>query len=148
LSEAKSVLASAPQSAAELNAQMQVIQAYLRLDPEPGIWSVATFGGQTQRVGGRRGRPRRRRLSLLKDGEWVMQSGNSLCNMIMSLNRMLASLGRVDFERARTLADQIGRPEMRVMMEIDLVQTTINGRPNANPMLFGGRMISNGVIIN
>jgi hypothetical protein len=36
---------------------------------------------------------------------------------------------RVDFERAAHLADQIGRPEMRVMMEIDLVQTTIKGRP-------------------
>jgi len=48
-----------------------------------------------------------------------------------------------------TLADQINRPEMRVMMEIDLVQTTINGKPNGNQPNFGGRIVSsNGVIIN
>ncbi len=74
--------------------------------------------------------------------------GNALCSMVMSLDRMLSSLGRVDFDRARTLADQIGRPEMRVMMEIDLVQTTLNGKPNPNQMFFGGRIMSNGMIIN
>ena len=148
LSEAKTVLASTPQSAAELNAQMQVIQAYLRLDPDQAF-------GQLQ--------PLMMRLNdlvaaavvldgvdyrYLKDGEWVMQGGNSLCNMVMSMDRMLSGLGRVDFDRARTLADQIGRPEMRVMMEIDLVTTTISGKPTASQTFLGGRMISNGVFIN
>jgi len=120
LSEAKSVLASTPQSAAELNAQIQLIQVYLRLDPEQAfaqlqplvvrlndlVAAAVVLDGVDYRY--------------LKDGEWVMQSGNALCNLVMSLNRMLAGLGRVDFDRARTLANQIGRPEMRVMMEIDL----------------------------
>ena len=148
LSEAKSVLASAPQSAAELNAQIQLIQAYLRLDPEQAF-------GQLQPLVARLNDLVAAAVVLdgvdyryLKDGEWVMQSGNTLCNLVMSLNRMLASLGRVDFDRARTLADQIGRPEMRVMMEIDLVTTTISGKPNANQMFFGGRIVSNGVYIN
>jgi len=149
LSEAKSVLASTPQSAAELNAQIQLIQVYLRLDPEQAfgqlqplvvrlndlVAAAVVLDGVDYRY--------------LKDGEWVMQSGNALCNLVMSLNRMLAGLGRVDFDRARTLANQIGRPEMRVMMEIDLVQTTISGKPNANQMFFGGRgIMSNGFIIN
>jgi hypothetical protein len=148
LSEAKSVLASTPQSAAELNAQMQLIQTYLRLDPDQAfgqlqplvvrindlVAAAVVLDGVDYRY--------------LKDGEWVMQSGNALCNLVMSLNRMLASLGRVDFDRARALADQIGRPEMRVMMEIDLVTTTISGKPNTNQLFFGGRMVSNGVFIN
>jgi len=77
-----------------------------------------------------------------------MQNGNGLSSMVMSLDRMLADLGRVDFERARALADQIGRPEMRVMMEIDLVQTTIKGRPSPNLMSFPGRITAGNVIIN
>jgi hypothetical protein len=148
LSEARSVLASSPQSAAELNAQMQLIQAYLRLDPEQAF-------GQLQPLVARLNDLVAAAVVLdgvdyryLKDGEWVMQSGNMLCNLVMALNRMLASLGRVDFDRARTLADQIGRPEMRVMTEIDLVTTTINGKSNANSMLFGGRIMTNGVFIN
>ena len=149
LSEAKTALASSPQSAAELNAEFQLIQAYLRLDPEQAfgllqplvvrlndlVAAAVVLDGVDYRY--------------LKDGEWVMQGGNQLGNLVMSLNRMLSSLGRTDFDRARTLADQIGRPEMRVMMEIDLVQTTLSGKPNTNPSLFGGRIVlSNGVIIN
>jgi hypothetical protein len=86
----------------------------------------------------------------LKDGEWVMQQGgNALSNLVTSLDRMLATLGRVDFDRARTLADQIGRPEMRVMMEIDLVQMTLSGKPgSAPPIFFGGRTFSSGGFIN
>ena len=142
------MLASTPQSAAELNAQMQLIQAYLRLDPEQAF-------GQLQPLVVRLNDLVAAAVVLdgidyryLKDGEWVMQNGNMLCSLVMSLNRMLSSLGRVAFDRARALTDQIGRPEMRVMMEIDLVTTTINGKSNQNPMFFGGRMVTNGVFIN
>jgi hypothetical protein len=148
LGEAKSVLASTPQSAAELTAQIQLIQTYLRLDPDQAF-------GQLQPLVVRLNDLVAAAVVLdgidfryIKDGEWVMQNGNALCNLVMSMNRMLSSLGRVDFDRARALADQIGRPEMRLMMEIDLVQTTINGRQNANSVFFGGRIISNGMIIN
>jgi hypothetical protein len=150
LSEAKSVLASTPQSAAELNAQMQLIQVYLRLDPEQAF-------GQLQPLVVRLNELVAAAVILdgidyryLKDGEWVMQQGgNALSNLVTSLDRMLATLGRVDFDRARTLADQIGRPEMRVMMEIDLVQMTLSGKPgNAPPIFFGGRTFSSGGFIN
>jgi hypothetical protein len=150
LSEAKSVLASSPQSAAELNAQMQLIQVYLRLDPEQAF-------GQLQPLVVRLNELVAAAVILdgidyryLKDGEWVMQQGgNALSNLVTSLDRMLATLGRVDFDRARTLADQIGRPEMRVMMEIDLVQMTLSGKPgSAPPIFFGGRTFSSGGFIN
>jgi hypothetical protein len=148
LSEAKSVLATAPQSAAELNAQIQLVQAYLRVDPEQAF-------GQLQPLVMRLNELVSAAVVLdgldyryLKDGEWIMQGGNALSNMVMSLDRMLASLGRVDFDRARTLADQIGRPEMRVMMEIDLVQTTLNPKSNPNLIFFGGRITSGSMIIN
>jgi hypothetical protein len=59
--------------------------------------------------------------------------------MIISFDHLLAGLGRVDFDRTRSLADQIGRPEMRVLMEIDLVQTTLGGKSAMNQMLFVGR---------
>src|SRR6185503_14772162 len=81
LSEAKSVLASTPQSATELNAQFQLAQAYLRLDPDQAfgllqplvarlndlVAAAVVLDGVDYRY--------------LKDGEWVMQSGNTLCNM-------------------------------------------------------------------
>jgi hypothetical protein len=148
LSEAKSVLAATPQSAAELNAQIQLIQAYLRLDPDQAFAQLQPLLVRLNDLVAAAVILDGVDYHYLKDGEWVMQGGNALGNLVLSLNRMLAGLGRVDFDRARTLADQIGRPEMRVMMEIDLVQTTISGKPTMGPMLFGGRMVSNGVFIN
>jgi hypothetical protein len=59
--------------------------------------------------------------------------------MIISFNRILAGLGPLDFDRTRTLADQIGRPEMRVLMEIDLVRTTLGGKSDMNQMFSSGR---------
>ena len=83
----------------------------------------------------------------LKDGEWIMPGANNLGNMVGLLDQTLASLGRIDFDRARTLADQIGRPEMRVLMEIDLVQTALGGKTPINQM-FGARGLSGLTIIN
>jgi len=148
LAEAKSVLASTPQSSAELNAQLQLVQAYLRLDPDQAFGGLQPLVVRINDLVGAAVILDGVDYHYLKDGEWVMQGGNNLCNVIITLNRMLSSLGRVDFDRARTLAEQIARPEMRVMMEIDLVTTTISGKPNQNPMFFGGRMVSNGVFIN
>src|SRR5437899_7575356 len=82
----------------------------------------------------------------LKDGEWIMPGVNNLGNMVSSLDQILAALGRIDFDRARTLADQIGRPEMRVLMEIDLVQTALGGKTMSGPPL-GGRITSGMTII-
>ena len=138
LSEVKSVLASAPQSAAELNGQMQLIQAYLRLDPEQAFGVLQPLVVRLNDLVAAAVVLDGVDYHYLKDGEWVMQGGGNLGNMINSLDRMLAGMGRVDFDRARALADQIGRPEMRVMMEIDLAQTTLTGKVNMNQMNIGG----------
>ena len=83
----------------------------------------------------------------LKDGEWIMPGVNNLGNMVSSLDQILAALGRIDFDRARTLADQIGRPEMRVLMEIDLVQTAL-GVKNPSNQAFSMRGLSGLTIMN
>jgi len=51
-------------------------------------------------------------------------------------------LGQTDFDRARTLADQIERPEMRVLVEIDLAQSALGGKPMNIQPTFAGRIYS------
>jgi hypothetical protein len=148
LSEAKSVLAATPQSAAELTAEFSIMRIYLRVDPQQVFAMLQPMVGRLNELVSAAVVLDGIDYRYLKDGEWIMQNGNGLSSMVMSLDRMLADLGRVDFERARALADQIGRPEMRVMMEIDLVQTTIKGRPSPNLMSFPGRITAGNVIIN
>jgi hypothetical protein len=144
LSEAKTILASAPQSAAELNAQFQLIQAYIRIDPDQAFGLLQPLVVRLNDLVAAAAVLDGVDYHYLKDGEWVMQGGNNLGNMITSFDRIIALLGRVDFERTRTLADQIGRPEMRVLMEIDLVQTTLGGKTDMNQMFYMNQVFSGG----
>ena len=141
LNEAKSLLASSPQSAAQLNGRARLAQAYLKLDPDqtfsvlqPLVLKLNELVAAAAVLDGID-------FQYLKDGEWVMPGTNNLGNVINSLDQTLAALGQIDFDRARTLADQLERPEMRVLMELDLAQTTLGGKPmNMSP--FGGRIVS------
>ena len=146
LNEAKAVLASTPQSAGELTAQLHLAQAYMRLDTEAAFAILQPLVVRLNELVAAAVVLDGIDFHYLKDGEWIMPGMNNLGNMISSLDQILAALGRIDFDRARTLADQIGRPEMRVLMEIDLVQTTLGVKTmNAPPL--GSRIMSGITII-
>ena len=147
LNEAKAVLASTPQSAAELTAQLRLAQAYMRLDTDAAFAILQPVVVRLNELVAAAVVLDGIDFHYLKDGEWMMPGANNLGNMVSSLDQILAALGRIDFDRARTLADQIGRPEMRVLMEIDLVQTALGGKTPINQM-FGARGLSGLTIIN
>jgi hypothetical protein len=132
LNEAKAVVASTPQSAAELTAQLRLAQAYMRLDTDQAFAILQPVVVRLNELVAAAVVLDGIDFHYLKDGEWVMPGVNNLGNMVGMLDQMLAGLGRIDFDRARTLADQIGRPEMRVLMEIDLVQTTLGLKSPVN----------------
>ena len=141
LNEAKNMLASSPQSSAQLNGRVRLAQAYLKLDPEqtfavlqPLIAKINELVAAASVLDGID-------FQYLKDGEWVMPGVNNLGNVINSLDLTLATLGQTDFDRARALADQIERPEMKVLMEIDLAQAVLGGKPMNGPV-FGGLLMS------
>ena len=133
LNEAKNILASSPQSAAQLNGRVRLAQAYLKLDPEQAFTVLQPLIAKINELVAAASVLDGIDFQYLKDGEWVMPGVNNLGNVINSLDLTLAILGRTDFDRARTLADQIERPEMRVLMEIDLAQTALGGKPMSQP---------------
>jgi hypothetical protein len=147
LNEAKAVLASTPQSAAELTAQLRLAQAFMRLDTDQAFAILQPVVVRLNELVAAAIVLDGIDFHYLKDGEWIMPGVNNLGNIIGSLDQILAGLGRIDFDRARTLADQIGRPEMRVLMEIDLVQTTLGVKSPMNQM-FGSRGFSGLTIMN
>ena len=141
LNEAKIILAASPQSAAQLNGRVRLAQAYLKLDPDQSFSVLQVLIVKLNELVAAAAVLDGIDFQYLKDGEWVMPGVNNLGNVINSLDQTLAALGRIDFDRARALADQIERPEMRVLIEIDLAQITLGGKPLNLPM-FGGRVIS------
>ena len=141
LNEAKSLLASSPQSAGQLNGQVRLAQTYLKLDPEQAFTMLQPLIVKLNELVAAAAVLDGIDFQYFKDGEWVMPGVNNLGNVVNSLDQTLAALGQTDFDRARTLADQLERPEMRVLIEIDLAQTALGGRPMNMPA-FGGRMMS------
>jgi len=141
LNEAKTVLASYPQSAAQLIGRVRLAQAYLKLDPDQSFSTLQPLIMKLNELVAAAVVLDGIDFQYLKDGEWVMPGVNNLGNVINSLDQTLAALAQTDFDRARALADQIERPEVRVLVELDLAQITLGGKPMNMPM-FGPRIMS------
>jgi hypothetical protein len=146
LNEAKAIVASTPQSAGQLNAQLRLAQAYLKADPDQSFALLQPLVTKVNELVAAAALLDGIDFRYLSDGEWQMPGASNLGNLVNSLDQTVAALGQTDFDRARTLADQIERPEMRVLMEIDMAQTALGIKPiNAPP--FGGRIMSGGLMI-
>jgi thioredoxin-like negative regulator of GroEL len=143
LSDGKDLVAAAPQSGDQLSGQLRLAEAYEHVDVDQAftilqpltiklnefVAAAAVLDGVDFRY--------------FKDGEWEMPGANNLGGFVNSFDRTLSALARHDFDRARKLADQMDRPEMRTVVEIDLAQSVLGKSPAGQA--FNGRM--NGIII-
>lgn len=141
LAEAKNILASSPQSAGQINGQVRLAQAYLKFDPEQAFTMLQPLIVKVNELVAAAAVLDGIDFQYLKDGEWVMPGMNNLGSVVNLLDQALATLGQTDFDRARSLADQLERPEIRVLVEIDLAQTALGGKPMSLPM-FGNRVVT------
>ena len=147
LNDGKVLLASTPQSAAQLRAQLRLAQAYSRLDRDEAFGILQPLIVKLNELLAAAAVLDGIDFRYLKDGEWEMPGANNLGVIVNVLDQTLAILGRADFDRARKLADQVERPEVRTMIEINLAQMTLGGRPMSNQG-FGGRVVSGNMIMN
>jgi hypothetical protein len=146
LNDGKVLLASTPQSAGQLRAQLRLAQAYSRLDRDEAFAILQPLVVKLNELLAAAAVLDGIDFRYLKDGEWEMPGANNLGAIVNILDQTLANLGRTDFDRARKLADQIERPEVRTMIEIDLAQVTLGGKPMSNQG-FGARVMSGNMIM-
>ena len=59
------------------------------------------------------------------DGELSMRNGNSLANIAGSLASTLGVLSLTDFDRAKSTADRLGLPEVRIPAHLGIAQQAI-----------------------
>ena len=147
LLEARSFVDSWPPGSKKMWAQIQLAQSYSALDPEQSfailqplivranelIAAAAVLDGFDYRY--------------LKDGEWLSPGGNTLGNLIQNLEQTLAMLARFDFDRARTLADQLERPELRLLTELDIARAALSAKSGGLPVNGLRIMTSNRVMV-
>lgn len=64
-----------------------------------------------------------------EDGELALQNGNTIANLATQITNALAMLAVGNFDRAKTEADRLRLPEVRLRAYLDIAQKTISPQP-------------------
>jgi hypothetical protein len=119
LSEARTLIATMPRTATRMWHQIQLAVAYQPLDLDQSFLVLQTIITRiiaaTVVMDGFDSH-------YLKNGEWMNNGPSTLGNMVGNVRRNIAQLARLDFDRAQTLSDQVERPEIRLALQIEIVQ--------------------------
>ena len=82
-------------------------------------------------------------VDIFKDGELSLRGGNDLVGMVARYGQALASLAKVDFDRARLTAERFQLMEPRMNARLSIIQNVLgaqgsadNGRRNQNNFQF------------
>lgn len=109
--------------------QLKVANAFASLDPkrsfdvlEPGIAQLNELLSAAQVLNGFE-------TEMFKDGEMSLRENNDLVGMVRRYGEQLASLAKVDFDRARTTADKFLLPEPRLNAKLLMVQSALGVQP-------------------
>lgn len=123
LSEAEGLLGDRALNYQQLRAQLHLANAYEQIDPgrsaglvqkainqlnELAVAALVLNGFDLQQY--------------FRDGELVINGGNGLHEMAQESAQRLASMSRQDFDRAKAIAEEFQRPEMRLMALLQIAQ--------------------------
>lgn len=65
-----------------------------------------------------------------RNSEFIINGGNSLNEMAQESAQRLGSLSRFDFDRAKSVAEEFQRPEMRIMALVQIAQAVLTRNDN------------------
>jgi hypothetical protein len=125
LDEARALVDAAPPNSVQFWAQIQLAQHYAAMDSDQAFALMQSVVTKTNELVAAAvvldGFDHR----YLKDGEWLMPSQSGLGNLVNGMDQTLTKLVRLDFDRARELADQVERPEIRFIIDLHLAQSAL-----------------------
>jgi hypothetical protein len=114
----------------DLETQLRVAELFATIDPkrsfdvlEPGISQLNELLAAAQVLNGFE-------VEVYRDGELPLQGGSELGSMISRYGQQLASLSKLDFERAQMTADRFQFAEPRLMAKLAIVQGAFGVRPS------------------
>lgn len=140
LDEARGLVSRRATNYGQFEAQLNVAHAFAALDPsrsfetmEPGINQLNELLSAAAMLSGFE-------VNIFKEGELPLQNGGSLTGMVMRYGTELASLAKVDFEKAQMMTDKFLLPEPRILAKLTMVRgvlgvTSIDSANNGS----GGR---------
>ncbi|HKO98981.1 MAG TPA: hypothetical protein VJU86_18410 [Pyrinomonadaceae bacterium] len=131
LAEARTLLDDLPRNAQKMAAQMQLAQSYAPVDSQQSvvlIHSVIVLINQLVEAAAVLDGFENQYLN---QGEWMKRNHTGLGNVVNSIGQNLGALARVNVDEARSLSNQLERPEIRLMAQLEIAQSLLtngNGR--------------------
>jgi len=141
LNEARTVADSAPPGPGQMSAQLLLARSFAALDPDQTFGIVQPFIARINELTAAAAVIDGFDTRYLSEGEWVATRYSNLGNVVSNLNLTLALLARLDFDRARSLADQIQRPELRLTAQLEIARTSLGGDTRSFSPTLSGRGI-------
>lgn len=128
LDEVRTLLNHLPLDASRMNHQIQLASSYSLLDPEQGFALMEAITKQLNELVAAACVMDGFDHRYLKNGEWMANGHSTLGNMVGTLRRSLGHFARVDFDRAQVISEQLERPEIRLMAQVDIAQMVLSGQ--------------------
>lgn len=147
LNEASALVAAAPPGSMQMWAQLQLAQQYASVDSDQGFRLMQAVITKMNELVAAAAVLDGFDFHCLRDGEWTMPGASGLGGIVNSMDQTLAGLVRLDFDRARSLADQIERPEIRLTVDLHIAQAVLGGKLDRQPV-YNQRMANFGVVID
>src|SRR5688572_30007504 len=120
--DARAIVAKPASDYRDLENQIRVADLFAPLDPkrsfevlEPGIAQLNELLAAAQVLNGFE-------VQVFRDGELPLQGGSELGRVVARFGQQLASLAKIDFERAQATADRFQFAEPRLMSKLSIVQ--------------------------
>lgn len=135
LAEARAILDSSPLNLARLNAQLQLAQGYSSIDAQESVALIQPIIAQINQLVAAAVVLDGFENRYLQDGEWVKPVPTSLGNLVNNIGQNLGMLALRDLAGARSLSDQLERPEIRLMAQLEIAQALLgNSKSNFRPL--------------
>ena len=132
LNDARGFLETAPQNSQKYLAQLQLIRSYCGLRPDEAGTMLQPFISQLNQIIAAAAVLDGFENHYFQDGEWSAQGYYSLNGLVTNVDQALGQLAAKDFSAARTLADQLERPEVRLVAHLSIVQGVLSSPTSPN----------------
>jgi hypothetical protein len=135
LNEARAYLVASPtQTSAKLSAQLQLARSYASLDMDQSFALMQGVIAQVNQLIGAAAVLDGFENRYLQEGEWMRRGYTGLSNLVNNLDQNLGFLASQNVENALTLSDQLERPEVRLMAQLDIAQALLGANSGNLPI--------------
>jgi len=129
LDEARGLVSRRATNYGQLESQIKVAHAYAALEParsfetlEPGINQINELLSAAALLNGFE-------VNMFRDGELPLQGGGSMSAIVMRYGAELASLAKIDFERAQQTSERFQLAEPRLLARLAMVRGVLGLSP-------------------